>query len=126
MSVFDKILTEAPEGLILYTPVRYKPFKLLKKQPEQIIFMVKKTKIKVTKESLNGVPNFLKNKGWVKIGARHYALKKIRKGTLERYLRENSATNKRSSQGSYVAPLLEHLNIIQVIHKKPSAIKLKT
>ncbi|WNZ29549.1 MAG: hypothetical protein IAX21_01365 [Candidatus Bathyarchaeota archaeon] len=126
MSVFDKILTEAPEGLILFTPVRYNPFKLLHKQPEQIIFMVKKTKIKVTKESLNGIPDFLKNKGWVKIGAKHDSLNKIKKGSLERYLRENSATNKRSSQGSYVAPLLEHLSIIQVIHKKPSAIKLKT
>ena len=126
MSIFNKILSEVPDGLVLYTPVNKKPFQVLRKEQNQIVFLVKKTKITVSKECLNGIPLFLKNKGWVKIGARHDVLKKVRKGTLERYLRENSTTNKRSSKGTYVVPLLEYLNIVQVIHKKPSAVKLRT
>ena len=124
MSIFNKILSEVPDDLVLYTPVNRKPFQVLRKEQNKIIFLVQKTKIAVSKDCLNGIPNFLKNKGWVKIGAKHVVLKKLPKGTLERYLRENSATKKRSSQGSYVVPLLEYLNIVQVIHKKPSAVKL--
>lgn len=127
LSLFDRILKEVPVGLVLYTPVQRKPFSVKCKEPDRIVFLVKKTKIEVSKDCWNGIPDFLRGKGWVKIGAKHEVLEKLSTGTLERYLRENSVNDKsRASQGSYVAPLLEHLKIVEVRHEKYSAVRLIT
>jgi hypothetical protein len=127
LSVFDRILKKVREGLVLYTPVQEKEFKVKSVEPERIVFLAGITPIEVSKNCWNGIPNFLKGKGWVRIGAEHVVLEKLPIGTLERYLRENSVSDKsRESQGCYVAPLLEYLNIVEVYHGIPSKVRLKT
>ena len=107
LTVFDRILKQVPEGLVLYTPVQEKPFKVERKGPDRLVFLTGITNIEVSKDCWNGIPDFLICKGWVKIGAKHVVLKKLSAGTLERYLRENSFNDKsRESQGSYVTPCL--------------------
>jgi hypothetical protein len=43
--VFDRILKEIPEGLVLYTPVQRKQFKVKSKEPERLVFFTGKTNI---------------------------------------------------------------------------------
>ena len=127
MSLFDKILKEVPVGLELYTPVRRKPFRVEHKEYERLVFVVKNTKIEVSKDCWNGIPEFLKGRGWVPIGAKHEVLENLSHGTLERYLRENSVKDKsKASQGCYVVPLLEHLKIVEVRYNRRSEVKLIT
>lgn len=125
--MFDRILKEVPVGLVLYTPVKRKPFRVERKESERLVFLAGITKIEVSKDCWNGIPDFLRGKGWVEIGAKHEVLEKLSVGTLERYLRKNSVNDKsRESQGSYAAPLLEHLKIVEVQHKRPSKVRLIT
>lgn len=124
--VFDRILKEIPEGLVLYTPVQRKQFKVKSKEPERLVFFTGKTNIEVSKACWNGIPDFLRGKGWVEIKAKHEDLDKLEEGTLERFLREHSIHDKsKESQGCYVAPLLEHLNIVEIYHGRPSKVRLK-
>jgi hypothetical protein len=128
MSVFERIVKEIPEELVLHTPVQRKPFKVKSVEPERerLVFFVGKTNIEVSKTCWNGIPDFLRGKGWVEIRAKHEGLEKLDEGTLERYLREHSIHDKsRESQGCYVASLLEHLNIVEVDHRRPSKLRLK-
>ncbi|MCW4035400.1 MAG: hypothetical protein NWF03_08565 [Candidatus Bathyarchaeota archaeon] len=127
MNLFDRILDEVPVGLELYTPVRRKPFRVERKEPERLVFLVKRTKIVVSKDCWNGIPDFLRSRGWVPIGAKHEVLENLSHGTLERYLREISVKDtRRESQGCYVVPLLEHLKIVEVRYNKRSEVKLIT
>lgn len=127
LDVFDKILSKVPEGLVLYTPVLNRPFIVERKDSAQLVFLTGKTNIEVSRKCWNKIPAFLRGKGWVKIGAKHAVLKKLPEGTLERFLRENSFSDKsKGSQGCYVAPLLEYLGIVAVRHSRPSAVKLIT
>jgi hypothetical protein len=126
MSVFERIQKEIHEGLILYTPVQRREFVVKRVEVDRLVFFVGKTNIEVSKDCWNGIPNFLKDKDWVTIGALHETLDKIPSGTLERYLRENSTNDKsKESQGCYVVSLLEHLKIVEVYHGRPSQIRLK-
>lgn len=125
MTIFDRILKEVRVGFVLYTPVQEKQFEVKAVEPERLVFFTGQTRIEVSKNCWNGVPNFLRGKGWVRIGAEHVVLEKLPIGSLERYLRENSINDKsKESQGSYVAPLLEHLKIVEVRRKRPSAVRL--
>ena len=112
--------------MVLYTPVQHNSFKVKSVDDKEVVFFVRKTNIEVSKQCWNGIPNFLKNKGWVLIGANHIASTKLDEGTLEKYLRYYTTSKSKHSQASYVAPLLEYLKIVDVDHNRPSKIKLKT
>ena len=124
--VFDRILNEVPVGLVLRTPVQGKKFKVVAKEPERLVFLAGITHIEVSKDCWNGVPDFLKGKGWVEIRAEHVVLEKLREGSFERYLREHSVNDKsRESQACYVVPLLEHIGIVEIDPSPPSRVRLK-
>lgn len=128
MSVFDRILKEVPEGLVLYTPVKRKRFvvKSIESKRERMVFLAGTTPIEVSKKCWNGVPDFLRGKGWVEIRPEHVVLDKLREGSFEKYLRENSLDDTtRESQGSYAVPLLKYLDIVEVNPSPPSRIRLK-
>jgi hypothetical protein len=90
-----------------------------------VVFFVRKTNIEVSKQCWDGIPDFLKNKGWVLIGANHVVTDELDEGTLEKYLRKCTKSKSKHSQGSYVAPLLEHLGIVEVDHQRPSKVRLR-
>jgi hypothetical protein len=125
MSVFERITKEIHSGMVLYTPVHNKPFTVKSVDTEKLVFFVgTKTKIEVPKACWNGIPDFLRGRDWVMIGAKHESTDKVLIGSLERYLDE--CPNKTSASASeYVAPVLEHLKIVDVYHHRPSKIRLK-
>ena len=124
MSIFGRILKEISPGRIFYTPVMKKPFKIKAVKPNMLVFFVgKKTSINIPRECWDGIPNFLENKGWVKIGSIH---DKAQIGTFEEYLdRYGSKGKTHASGGSYVVPVLEYLDIVEVDNRRPSKIRLK-
>jgi hypothetical protein len=124
MSVYERIITEIHNGMVLHTPVQNKPFEVKSIDVEGVVFFVRKTNIEVSKQCWNGIPDFLRNRDWVLIGAKHEVTANLYEGTLEKYLRKCTKSKSKRSQGSYVAPLLEHLKIVKVRHTKPSAIML--
>lgn len=84
MTLFERIQKEIPDGLVLKTPVVGKRFKVKSIESERLVFFVgTKTKIKVSKACWNGIPDFLKGKDWVKIGAKHGVTTKVEEGTLK-------------------------------------------
>jgi len=124
MSVFDRVTKEIRVGMTLLTPVRNAPFTIDSIDAEHVVFFVgAKTRIKIPRACWDGIPNFLRGKGWVKIGAKHDVAPR---GTFEEYLDQYWSEGKsHASRASYVVPVLEHLGIVEVDHCRPSKVKLK-
>lgn len=124
MSVFEKVTREIRVGMAFSTPVRNASFTIDSIEPKHVVFFVgAKSRIKIPKACWDGIPGFLKGKGWVKIGAKHDVAPS---GTFEEYLDQYWSEGKSHASGaSYVVPVLEHLKIVEVDHRIPSKIKLK-
>lgn len=124
MSVFERITREMHAGMILYTPVKRKPFKIESVKPDKLVFFVgTKTLIPIPIAIWNDIPNFLIGKGWVRIGARYDT---AQKRTLQEYIDQHpSRGTQHSSDANYVASVLEYLKIVDVKHSQNSEIKLK-
>jgi hypothetical protein len=125
MSVFDRIKRDIRSGMVLYTPVERSRFTVDTVDTEKVVFRVGKTeaRIAVPKACWDGIPNFLRGKDWVRIGARH---EKAQRGTFEEYLDTHQKPHQHShpSWASYVVPVLEHLKIVEVGHHRPSKVRL--
>jgi hypothetical protein len=124
MSVFERILKEVRPGLELGTPYADERFTVKAVKLDRVVFFIKNIEIPVSKDSLNGIPKFLRNKGWVRIGAAHIHSDKLPTGTLEKYLRDTTPSKSKHSQASYVAPLLKYLKIVEIDYCKPTKIRL--
>ena len=69
MSEFERIMKEMHSGLVLYTPVKKVLFRIDSIDPEKLVFSVgAKTTIPIPRRCFDGIPQFLRGKGWVKIG----------------------------------------------------------
>lgn len=122
MSVFEKVTREIHSGMVLYTPVRRARFTIYSFDKERVVFFVgSKTRIIIPRACWDGIPNFLKGKDWVKIGAKHDIAPV---GSFEEYL-DTCEGKSHASGASYVVPVLEHLEIVEVNHRRPSQIRLK-
>lgn len=64
-----------------------------------------------------GYPSYLRGRGWVKIGAVHDIADE---GTLEAYLDKYVPR----SSSSYVVPVLEQINVVEVQRGRPAKIRL--
>jgi hypothetical protein len=124
MSVFERIRAEVTIGLELETPYGGEKFTVKSIDDTKLVFFIKSVEVEVTKESWNGIPAFL-GKGWTRIGANHIASSNLDSDTLEKYLRDHTPPDKKRSQGSNVAPLLEYLGIGEVDHRRPNKIRMK-
>lgn len=124
MSVFEKVTREIHAGMTLRTPVRNAPFTIDSIDAKHVVFFVgAKTRIKIPRACWDEIPDFLRGKGWVKIGAKHDVAPS---GTFEEYLDQYWSEGKSHASGaSYVVSVLEHLEIVEVDHRIPSKIKLK-
>jgi len=126
MSVFERITREIRSGMVLHTPVRRARFKVDSVDAKNgivVFFVGAETRIKIPRVCWDGIPDFLRGRGWVKIGARHDTAPI---GTLEEYLDRYWKQGKTHASGaSYVVPVLEHLGIVEVDHKTPSKVRLR-
>ena len=112
------------QKLIIYTPVKRKPFKIKSVEPDKLVFFVgSKTLIPIPKAIWNDIPNFLRGRGWVSIGARYDTAPRM---TLQEYIDHHpSSGTQHSSDANYVASVLEYLKIVDAKHSQISAVKLK-
>lgn len=121
MNVMRILMGKLKDGDILVTPVQSKRFIVEHISEAEVILLIGEGwRTTIPAKCLNGIPNFLKGKDWVEIGAIHdYASKP---GTLEDYM-NNSKPEKRST-GNYVASILEHAGIVDIDRKPPSKVRL--
>ena len=119
MSVFEKIRRSIQPGEIFCTPSEEVPFSVETIDADNVTFRVGegKWKIKVPTECWEGIPDYLRGRGWVRIGAVHDTADE---GTLEAYLDKYV----QSSSSSYVVPILEHIGIVEVRRSRPAEVRL--
>lgn len=124
MSVFEKIVKEIHVGMTFRTPVKDISFTIDSIGANRVVFFVgAKTRIPIPEAIWNGIPNFLRGKGWVKIGAGYNVAPKR---TLQEYIDQHpSRGTQHSSDANYIASILEYLNIVEVKHSQTSEIRLK-
>jgi len=120
MRVMGKILRRIAPGTELKTPSRRVPFIVEKVDLGGVTLRVGRTgtKISIPAECWEGIPDFLRGKGWVLIGAVHG---KPHKGSLEDYLQRFTHG---TSVASYVVPILEKASIVQVDRRRPGKVRL--
>ena len=143
MSVFERIAKEIPLGKEMHTPVKKKPFRInfIDAEKKMVYFSAGKgleripvgfkTPIHIPERCFDGIPNFLRGKGWILIGPR-YGTAPI--GTLQEYLDfvgwgqgsvGSDQKKSHTSDANYVASVLEHLKIVEVDPDTPSKVRLK-
>jgi len=121
MNVMSLLMGKLKAGDILVTPIQGKKFKVESISPSGITLILgKKSRTPIPAQCLNGIPNFLKGKDWVKIGAIHDYISTP--GTLEDYI--NNSKPQRRSTGNYVASILEYAGIVEIDRELPSKVRL--
>jgi hypothetical protein len=123
MNVMNILSKKLSAGDILVTPVQRKEFTIENISPKGITLVLgTQWKTEIPANCWEGIPDFLKGKGWVVIGAIHdYGAVP---GTLEDYV--NKTKPQKRSTGNYVASVLEIAGIAEINRKPPSKIRLIT
>lgn len=124
LQVMDIILKKIKPGTFFKTPSLRAKFMVKEVDPRGVTFRVGKggwLQIRVPSKCLNGVPDFLKGKGWVLIGARHD--RPSPKGSFDEYLKR-FVKPREISAASYVVPILERILLVQVDTREPAKIRL--
>lgn len=118
MSVMSQLMAKIIPGQVLYTPVRKSPFKIYSISLSGITLRLgKKWNTPIPAACWDGIPNYLRGKDYVEIGAIH-GISKI--GTLENYIDRFIPR----SAGNYVASVLEYAGIVEIDRKLPSKVRL--
>jgi len=121
MNVMGILMSELVAGDKLGTPARSKEFTVEHISGAEVVLLIcKGRETKIPAECLNGIPNFLRGKDWVEIGAIHDYNCKL--GSLEDYI--NNSKPEKTSVGNYVASILEHAGIVDIDRKPPSKVRL--
>jgi len=124
MSVYEAIRRKIRVGTILYTPSKTKRRATFEVEStdDPVTFRVGRTKgrMRVPKSCLNGIPDFLRGKGWVRSGSRH---EEAIEGTLEDYLDRHKG-KRGGSFASYVVPVLQEAGVIELQYGKHLEVKL--
>ena len=96
------------------------PFEVKSIDSESIVLLFgkKKTPTKIDWQCLEGIPAFLKGKGWVEVGTVYYTT--ANPGTLDQYMKNwiNRGT------AGWIAALLEKAGIVQVDRNRPIRIRI--
>jgi hypothetical protein len=125
MSIFERITREIHNGMILFTPVQRKPFRIESVEPDKLVFFVgDKTRIPIPRTIWNDIPDFLRSRDdWVRIGVKRDVAPE---GSLQEYIDHHpSRGTQHSADANYVVSVLDHLKIVDVKRSPPSAVKLK-
>jgi len=98
-----------------------KQFKVIHIDGEKVLLETgkKPSTLKLPASSLEEAPDFLRGKGWVRIGAVHEISDEL---SLDTFLKRFSHG---TSLASYVAPLLELAEIAEIDRNRPARIRLR-
>jgi len=104
-----------------YTPSGRSKFKIYHINADRVLIQTQRGSIiTIPASCFDGTLNFLKGKGWVKIGAKHDIADE---GTLDEFLKRFTHG---TSVASYVAPILERIGIVEIDRRRPAKIKLRS
>ena len=105
----------------LVTPMRNAPFELEKFERRGIVLLLgaQLTPTPISWKCLEGVPEHLRGRGWVKIGSK-YELDS-EPGTLDAYLKGCIAR----ATGGWVAVVLEKAGVVDIRRERPAAVRLR-
>lgn len=99
-----------------------KQFKIIHIDSEKVLIETgqKPSILKIPASVLEEAPNFLRGKGWVRIGAIHEFSHEL---SLDTFIKRFSHG---TSLASYIAPLLELAEIAEIDRSRPAKIRLKS
>src|SRR3990170_1004458 len=120
MSLFDTVREEIPPDTVLCTPVERCQFRINYEGDKIVFFKDAKRKpfSKTPKICWDGIPEFLRGKGWVRIGPKFGVAPK---NSLQEYIDEFWSQGKtRSSEANHVASVLEHIGFVEIDRNRPS------
>jgi len=119
MQVMDRIMRTLSSGSVLTTPSGRSTFKIEEVNARGVMIRAGVGwPIYIPAECWEGIPNFLRGRGWVIIGATHG---KPPQGSLDEYLQQFTHG---TSAASYVAPILEKIGLVQLNRRKTGRIIL--
>ena len=124
MSLFESVRRRIPPDTALCTPVKRCKFRI-NYEKDAIVFLKdanKKPFSKTPRICWDGIPDFLRGKGWVRIGPNFgVAPEKSLQEYLDRFWSQGKT---HSSEANNVASVLEHLGIVEIDHNRPSKVRL--
>ena len=119
MRIVKRIVDQILPGTVLKTPSRHSSFRVESVDSGGVMLRVGAGwPICVPKDCWEGIPDFLRGRGWVLIGATHGDPPH---GSLDDYLQKFTHG---TSAASYVVPILERILLVQVDKGKPGKIRL--
>ena len=106
-------------GTVLKTPSGRSSFKWVHSEPLSVILEVgsRKTLISIPASCFEELPNFLKGKGWVRIGATHGTPPQ---GSVDEFLQRYTSG---TSVASYVIPIFEKAGYVEVLRERPMRVR---
>ena len=121
MSIMIEITQKIPLHSIMKTPSGKAQFEFHHRDSEKVVIKTEGgSQIKIPGTCFENAPNFLREKGWTRIGALHdTSYGETFDGFLKRF---TSGT----SVASYVAPILEKAEIVEIDRSRPAKLRLKT
>ena len=124
MEVMDRILkvSSLSPVSVLNTPSGRSIFEIQERTQSGVRVIVgkqKKWRIHIPAECWEGIPNFLRGRSWVLIGAVHEGNPKP--GSLDSYVQRFTHG---TSAASYVAPILEKAGIVKIDRGRPNKVLL--
>lgn len=122
MSVMIKIYRKIPYYPFPLRTPSGKQFKVIHGDGEKFVIETgrRPSTLKLPASAFEGAPDFLRGRGWIRIGAVHEISDEI---SFDTFLKRSS---RGTSLASYVAPLLELGEIVEIDRKRPAKIRLKT
>jgi len=115
------VRTAVSPGTQLETPTGRGRFSVAQVDSDGVVLLLGKQEAwtRLTWEALEGIPDFLRGRGWVKVGGVYATT--AEPGTLDAYLKGFV----QRATGGWVAVLLEHSGIVEIDRSRPAAVRLK-
>jgi hypothetical protein len=108
-------------GSPLKTPSGYAEFTVSNIRSNEVILEIGETKneLRIPAACFEGAPDFLRDKGWIRISAKHG---EANVDTFDGYVQ---GFTRGISAASYVAPILEEAGIVEIDRSRPAKLRLK-
>ena len=119
--VEQAVRTAVSPGTQLETPTGRGRFSVAQVDSDGVVLLLGKKEAwtRLTWEALEGIPDFLRSRGWVKVGGVYATT--AEPGTLDAYLKGFV----QRATGGWVAVLLERSGIVEIDRSRPAAVRLK-
>lgn len=110
-----------PTGSTLRTPSRSKPFIVDTIDGDGVLLLLGKgqTRARLSWECLEGIPRFLKGRGWTEVGSKYEMEGEA--GTLDGYLKDHIKV----TTAGWVARVLEEAGVIELDYGRPLRVRLR-